>query len=115
MRRRRRHSQRLERRLFDTDLGVLFKKARPAFRLSGNPDRILFGPSAPGSESASTMPMRIFSSCNPFLQGGSEFVDDQRSPARGRPGGSPGELDKFIRAEYAKWSGVAKQAGVKGE
>jgi tripartite-type tricarboxylate transporter receptor subunit TctC len=29
--------------------------------------------------------------------------------------GSPEDFDKFIRAEYGKWSGVAKQAGVKGE
>ena len=29
--------------------------------------------------------------------------------------GTPEEFDKFIRAEYAKWSVVAKQAGVKGE
>jgi tripartite-type tricarboxylate transporter receptor subunit TctC len=29
--------------------------------------------------------------------------------------GTPEDFDKFIRAEYAKWSGVAKQAGVKGE
>jgi tripartite-type tricarboxylate transporter receptor subunit TctC len=29
--------------------------------------------------------------------------------------GSPEEFDKFIRAEYAKWSGVARQAGVKAE
>ena len=29
--------------------------------------------------------------------------------------GSPEEFDKFIRAQYSKWSGVAKQAGVKGE
>ena len=25
------------------------------------------------------------------------------------------DFDKFIRAEFGKWSGVAKQAGVKGE
>ena len=29
--------------------------------------------------------------------------------------GSPEEFDKFIRAQYSKWSSVAKQAGVKGE
>ena len=29
--------------------------------------------------------------------------------------GSPEEFDKLIRAEYSKWSSVAKQAGVKGE
>jgi tripartite-type tricarboxylate transporter receptor subunit TctC len=29
--------------------------------------------------------------------------------------GSPEDFDKFIRAEFAKWSGVAKQAGVKAE
>lgn len=29
--------------------------------------------------------------------------------------GTPEEFDKFIRAEYGKWSGVAKQAGVKGD
>lgn len=28
--------------------------------------------------------------------------------------GTPEEFDKFFRAEFAKWSGVAKQAGVKG-
>ena len=28
---------------------------------------------------------------------------------------SPEDFDKFIRAEFGKWSGVAKQAGVKGE
>jgi tripartite-type tricarboxylate transporter receptor subunit TctC len=28
---------------------------------------------------------------------------------------SPEAFDKFIRAELTKWSGVAKQAGVKGE
>ena len=28
--------------------------------------------------------------------------------------GTPEEFDKFIRAEFAKWSVVAKQAGVKG-
>ena len=27
----------------------------------------------------------------------------------------PEDFDKFIRAEFGKWSGVAKQAGVKGE
>ena len=29
--------------------------------------------------------------------------------------GSPEEFDKCIRAQYSKWSSVAKQAGVKGE
>ena len=29
--------------------------------------------------------------------------------------GWPEECDKFIRAQYSKWSSVAKQAGVKGE
>ena len=29
--------------------------------------------------------------------------------------GTPEEFDKFIRAEFSKWSVVAKQAGVKGE
>ena len=28
--------------------------------------------------------------------------------------GSPEECDKFIRAQYSKWSSVAKQTGVKG-
>jgi hypothetical protein len=28
---------------------------------------------------------------------------------------SPEDFDKFIRAEFGKWSGVARQAGVKGE